>query len=311
MLCNPAVTRMNVNPSPAQMLDAATAGSAVPESNSRPGRLITGKTSWIQPTFESTPTRGSSRNHHISLATATDVATVEEKIARNTPMPRTYLSASAASPTPSASPTGTVIERELDRHDHGVAELVAPHDTDVLVPPVGPAVVALGIAAHVPEPDRLDERIEHEHRDHDQRRREHQDRRRKVAPPCSPTKRPRRRPRHGRTVGEPTDRGAPEAVDSATWISRAQSRTTAPTAPTRLRPRPCRNPASAPATEPDLERIAGDLADIEQALDRLSDGSYWSDEITGETIPDEVLAEDPTARRSRTSATHGEPPTGP
>lgn len=55
--------------------------------------------------------------------------------------------------------------------------------------------------------------------------------------------------------------------------------------------------ALAPVTEPDLERIAGDLADIEQALDRLSDGSYWTDEITGETIPDEVLAEDPTARR--------------
>jgi RNA polymerase-binding transcription factor DksA len=54
---------------------------------------------------------------------------------------------------------------------------------------------------------------------------------------------------------------------------------------------------STPVTEPDLERIAGDLADIEQALDRLSDGSYWSDEITGESIPDEVLAEDPTARR--------------
>ena len=56
-------------------------------------------------------------------------------------------------------------------------------------------------------------------------------------------------------------------------------------------------PGSEPVTEPDLERIAGDLADIERALDRLRDGSYWSDEITGETIPDDVLAEDPTARR--------------
>lgn len=51
------------------------------------------------------------------------------------------------------------------------------------------------------------------------------------------------------------------------------------------------------STEPDLERIAGDLADIERALDRLSDGSYWTDEVTGETIPDDVLADDPTARR--------------
>jgi RNA polymerase-binding transcription factor DksA len=55
--------------------------------------------------------------------------------------------------------------------------------------------------------------------------------------------------------------------------------------------------APAPVAGADLERIAGDLADIELALDRLSDGSYWTDEITGETIPDAVLAEDPTARR--------------
>jgi RNA polymerase-binding transcription factor DksA len=68
---------------------------------------------------------------------------------------------------------------------------------------------------------------------------------------------------------------------------------------------------SAPVAEPDLERIAGDLADIEQALDRLSDGSYWSDEITGETIPDEVLAEDPTARRVAYVRDAREPPTDP
>jgi hypothetical protein len=70
-------------------------------------------------------------------------------------------------------------------------------------------------------------------------------------------------------------------------------------------------PPPAPATEPDLERIAGDLADIEHALDRLSDGSYWTDEITGETIPDEVLAEDPTARRVAYVRESGEPPTAP
>jgi RNA polymerase-binding transcription factor DksA len=77
----------------------------------------------------------------------------------------------------------------------------------------------------------------------------------------------------------------------------------------------------------DLERIAGDLADIERALDRLSDGSYWTDEITGETISDAVLAEDPTARRvayvptsqpapeetdaADDSTEPGDPPTGP
>jgi RNA polymerase-binding transcription factor DksA len=75
---------------------------------------------------------------------------------------------------------------------------------------------------------------------------------------------------------EPDDR--PDAIDEA------PATPTAETAP-------------APVAAPDLERIAGDLADIDRALDRLSDGSYWTDEITGETIPDEVLAEDPSARR--------------
>jgi hypothetical protein len=63
------------------------------------------------------------------------------------------------------------------------------------------------------------------------------------------------------------------------------------------RPAPAPEPVSAPGAGADLERVAGDLADIERALDRLSDGSYWSDEVTGEPIPDAVLAEDPTARR--------------
>jgi RNA polymerase-binding transcription factor DksA len=50
--------------------------------------------------------------------------------------------------------------------------------------------------------------------------------------------------------------------------------------------------------EPDLERIAGDLADVERALERLDDGSYWADEVTGEQLSDELLAGDPTARRT-------------
>lgn len=49
--------------------------------------------------------------------------------------------------------------------------------------------------------------------------------------------------------------------------------------------------------EPDLERIAGDLADVERALERLEDTTYWTDEVTGEAIPDHELADDPTARR--------------
>ena len=57
----------------------------------------------------STPTSGCSRNSHIRLATATDVATVDENMARKTPIPRRYLSASTARPTPSTRPIGTVI----------------------------------------------------------------------------------------------------------------------------------------------------------------------------------------------------------
>jgi RNA polymerase-binding transcription factor DksA len=49
---------------------------------------------------------------------------------------------------------------------------------------------------------------------------------------------------------------------------------------------------------PDLDAIATDLADVEAALDRLDAGTYGTDEITGEALPDEVLADRPTARRA-------------
>ena len=113
MPCRPAVTRMNVKPRLAHTLDSATAVSAVPGSRSSPGLLITGKRSLSQPTFDSAPTSGWSRNNHIRLDTATDVATVDEKIARNTPIPRRCLSASTARPTPNTSPSGTVIIANL------------------------------------------------------------------------------------------------------------------------------------------------------------------------------------------------------
>jgi len=50
--------------------------------------------------------------------------------------------------------------------------------------------------------------------------------------------------------------------------------------------------------EIDLDAVEGDLAAVEIALQRLSDGTYWSDEVTGEPIPEHVLATDPTARRA-------------
>lgn len=46
----------------------------------------------------------------------------------------------------------------------------------------------------------------------------------------------------------------------------------------------------------DLAAIERDLNDVETALERLNDGNYWTDEITGEPIADDVLAAHPTAR---------------
>lgn len=48
----------------------------------------------------------------------------------------------------------------------------------------------------------------------------------------------------------------------------------------------------------DLDRLERDLAGVEAALGRLDDGTYWTDEVTGEPIPAEVLAADPVARRA-------------
>jgi RNA polymerase-binding transcription factor DksA len=48
----------------------------------------------------------------------------------------------------------------------------------------------------------------------------------------------------------------------------------------------------------DLDAIEADLADVEIALSRLDAGTYWTCEISGETLPDELLLERPTARRN-------------
>jgi RNA polymerase-binding transcription factor DksA len=61
-------------------------------------------------------------------------------------------------------------------------------------------------------------------------------------------------------------------------------------------------PAAAPAAEApaglDLDSIQRDLADVEVALARLDTGTYWTDEVTGEPLPTELLAQRPTARRA-------------
>jgi RNA polymerase-binding transcription factor DksA len=47
----------------------------------------------------------------------------------------------------------------------------------------------------------------------------------------------------------------------------------------------------------DLDTVEQDLADVEVALARLDAGTYWTDEVTGAALPDDLLAANPTARR--------------
>lgn len=56
--------------------------------------------------------------------------------------------------------------------------------------------------------------------------------------------------------------------------------------------------APTPDAEVDLDAIERDLHAVETALNRLADGTYWTDEVTGAPIPEHVLISDPTARRS-------------
>lgn len=56
-------------------------------------------------------------------------------------------------------------------------------------------------------------------------------------------------------------------------------------------------PASAD-TPLDLDAIERDLADVEAALVRLEAGTYWTDEATGEALPDALLEKSPTVRRA-------------
>jgi hypothetical protein len=48
----------------------------------------------------------------------------------------------------------------------------------------------------------------------------------------------------------------------------------------------------------DLDVISRDLAGVEAALKRLDDGSYWTDEVTGEPIDEILLASNPVARQN-------------
>ncbi len=58
------------------------------------------------------------------------------------------------------------------------------------------------------------------------------------------------------------------------------------------------NDAEAQQELADLDAIGRDLAGVESALRRLDDGSYWTDEVTGAALSDELLASNPVARRA-------------
>ena len=102
----------------------------------------------------STPTSGCSRNSHIRLATATDVATVEEKIVRNDADPAQVLVGEHGQADAERQPERHGDQGELERDPQRVLELVAAEHVDVLVPAVRPAVVALDVAALAAEHDR-------------------------------------------------------------------------------------------------------------------------------------------------------------
>jgi RNA polymerase-binding transcription factor DksA len=55
---------------------------------------------------------------------------------------------------------------------------------------------------------------------------------------------------------------------------------------------------AAPAAPVDLDRVERDLEGVEAALARLDAGTYWTDEVTGEPLGDDLLAVDPVARQA-------------
>jgi len=48
----------------------------------------------------------------------------------------------------------------------------------------------------------------------------------------------------------------------------------------------------------DLDAIERDLADVDAALARLDNDTYWVDEVTGQPLSPDLLAAQPTARRN-------------
>jgi RNA polymerase-binding transcription factor DksA len=55
-------------------------------------------------------------------------------------------------------------------------------------------------------------------------------------------------------------------------------------------------PSTAATSGIDLDAIQRDLEGVQTALDRLNEGTYWTDEVTGAIIPNEILDAFPLTR---------------
>ncbi len=55
---------------------------------------------------------------------------------------------------------------------------------------------------------------------------------------------------------------------------------------------------NANGVEIDLDAMTADLDGVDAALARLAEGTYWTDEVTGEPIPPVVLEANPIGRRN-------------
>lgn len=80
----------------------------------------------------------------------------------------------------------------------------------------------------------------------------------------------------------------PDTLQVALQLTLIRSQSPSPPTMTSVNP-------EQPLNLDDMER---DLADVELALGRLENGTYWTDELTGAPIETSHLAANPTARRN-------------
>ena len=143
MPCRPAVMRMNVKPRLAQTLESGDRHQGRVGVAQQPRRLDDGEQVADPGDIGQHPDSGSRRNSHIRLATATVVAIVDEKMVGRSPTPRQVLVGQHGKADAEGEAERDGDQRELDRDPERRPGTRAPGYVDVLVPPVGLAVVAL------------------------------------------------------------------------------------------------------------------------------------------------------------------------